>query len=219
MEQAFLARKYLYKGSEVLDGSYLSVVNLTWLRDCGNTLDPVESFLHGILVRSEDVNGSDAGSVVLLLLCDCNCCTGLLLDLLDNFSTLSDNGTDEVSRDSDLDDTRCMRLELRTRCVYGLHHLAHDVLASLVRLCKSLCHNLFRKTVALDVHLGGGDAVLGSRYLEVHIAEVILIAENIRKDGELAVLLYESHCNTCNRLLDLDTGIHKGKASGANTCH
>ena len=28
VEQAFLARKYLYKGSEVLDGSYLSVVNL-----------------------------------------------------------------------------------------------------------------------------------------------------------------------------------------------
>ena len=43
--------------------------------------------------------------------------------------------------------------------------------------------NLVGKTVNLDVHLCGGDAVLGAGYLEVHITEVILVAENVGKDG------------------------------------
>ena len=219
MQQTLLARKYLYESSEILDGNNLSVINLSGFRNGGDALDPVESLLHTLLVCSEDVDSSDAGAVVLLLLGDGNGGSGFLLDLLDNLSALADNGTDELSRDSDLDDTRSVRLEFRTRSVESLHHLAHNVLAGLVSLCKSLGHNLFREAIALDIHLGCSDTVLGSRYLEVHIAEMILIAENIGKDCIFAVLLDESHRNTCNRLLDLDTGVHKCQTAGANACH
>ena len=220
MQQTFLARKNLHECSEILDGNNLSVINLSGFRNGGDALNPVESLLHRLLVCSEDVNSSDAGAVVLLLLGDGNGGSGLLLDLLDNLSALADNGSDEFARDSDLDDPWSVWLELRTRCVESLHHLAHNVLACLVGLCKSLGHNLFRKAVALDVHLGGGDTVFGSRNLEVHIAEVILVAENIGEDCIAVIGLLgvgdKTHCNTGDRLADLDTSVHESKATSAD---
>ena len=38
--------------------------------------------------------------------------------------------------------------------------------------------------------------MLGTGHLEVHVAEVILVAENVRQDGELLALLDEPHRDT-----------------------
>ena len=90
----------------------------------------------------------------------------------------------------------------------------HTALACLL---ESLLKDVVRKTVNLDIHLGSGDTVSGTGYLEVHITEVILIAEDIGKDGITVVRTlsvgYESHSHTCNRLLDLDARIHKSEAA------
>ena len=40
-------------------------------------------------------------------------------------------------------------------------------------------HDLFGDAGDLDVHLQGGDALLGAGHLEVHVAEMILVAENV----------------------------------------
>ena len=38
----------------------------------------------------------------------------------------------------------------------------------------------------LDVHLQGGDALLGSGHLEIHVAEMILVTQNVGEHGETA---------------------------------
>ena len=38
----------------------------------------------------------------------------------------------------------------------------------------------------LDVHLQRGDAVRGAGDLEVHVAEMVLVAEDVGEDGEVA---------------------------------
>ena len=45
----------------------------------------------------------------------------------------------------------------------------------------------------LDVHLQRGDALLGAGDLEVHVAEVILVAEDVGQHGEAAVFLDQAH--------------------------
>ncbi len=49
--------------------------------------------------------------------------------------------------------------------------------------CARAFEHLVAESVALDVHLGGGDALGGSGYLEVHVAEVVLIAEDVGEYG------------------------------------
>jgi hypothetical protein len=53
--------------------------------------------------------------------------------------------------------------------------------------------------VDLDVHLQRGDAVFGTGDLEVHVAQVIFVTENVGQDGELVAFLDEAHGDTGNR--------------------
>lgn len=88
-------------------------------------------------------------------------------------------------------------------------------------LHERLLQNIERQTVALDIHLGSGQTVLRTGGLEVHIAQVVLIAENVGEHGILvfAGVLDETHGNTRDGLLDGHTGIHQGQRTGANGCH
>ncbi len=92
--------------------------------------------------------------------------------------------------------------------------------AALTRLLESLGKHLVREAVDLDVHLGGGDAVCGSRYLEVHVSEVILVSENIGKDGVAVVRMLlvgdEAHGHAGHRFADLHAGVHQGEAAAAH---
>ena len=105
----------------------------------------------------------------------------------------------------------------------GLEHLAHDVDAALACLLECLCEHVVAEAVDLDIHLGGGDAVLGAGNLEVHVAEVILVAEDVGEDGVAVVGTFsvgdEAHCNTCHGLLDLHTCVHEGEAAAAYGGH
>ena len=191
------------------------MVGLSDLRNSADALDPVVGLLHGLRVVRGDVNDTLAVNLV-----DGDDRTGLCLDLLDGLATLSDDGSDEFLVDLEGLDSRNERLVVLTRFVKALHHLAHDVHSALMSLLESLCKNLVGKTVNLDVHLCGGDAVLGAGYLEVHVAEVILVAENVGKDGVAAIRVLligdKSHSHTGNRLADLNTGVHKSETATAD---
>ena len=66
-----------------------------------------------------------------------------------------------------------------------LLHLAQDVEPALARLLERLLHDLEVEALDLDVHLDRGDALLGAGDLEVHVAEVILGAEDVGEDRVL----------------------------------
>lgn len=54
-------------------------------------------------------------------------------------------------------------------------HTAH------ASLFQRLGQHLVRKAIDLDIHLGSRDTVLGTRHLEVHVAQVVLIAQDVGK--------------------------------------
>ena len=83
-------------------------------------------------------------------------------------------------------DARRVLVELRARRVGSVsQHLAEDVQAALARLLERLLEDRAREARDLDVHLDGGDAALGAADLEVHVAEVILVAEDVAEDRDL----------------------------------
>ena len=215
MEKAFLSRKNLHEGAELKYGLDSSMVNLAYLRNSADAFDPLESLVHAVLVVSEDVYYT---LVVLLGYGDGG--AGLLLDLLDGLSALSDDGTDEVLRNPDLLDPRNKRLVVCARLVDALEHLAHDVHSAFMSLLEGLGENVIGKSVDLHVHLGGGNSVGGSRYLEIHVSEVVLVSEDVGEDGVAVVRVLfigdEAHGDSCYRLLYLNSGIHEREAASAD---
>ena len=62
-------------------------------------------------------------------------------------------------------------------------------------------HNLLVDAFDLDVHLQSSDTRRGTRYLKVHITQVILITQDIGKNRKLIAFLHQTHCDTCDRSL------------------
>ena len=76
-------------------------------------------------------------------------------------------------------DARNVRLEFGTRFGDGVGEAVQNVLTTGFRLHQRFFEDFKRESVALDVHLRGSQTVDGARRLEVHVAEVILVAENV----------------------------------------
>ena len=67
----------------------------------------------------------------------------------------------------------------------ALRHLAEDVQAAVLAPGRGrLPHDLLGDALDLDVHLQRGDAFRGAGDLEVHVAEMILVAEDVGEHGE-----------------------------------
>jgi hypothetical protein len=98
----------------------------------------------------------------------------------------------------DLRDARRGRRDALARAAQTLGHLAQDVqrpsLAWPARL-----HDLLGDRGDLDVHLQRGDATLGAGDLEVHVAEVILVAQDVGQDGEAVAFLDQAHGDARHR--------------------
>ena len=60
-------------------------------------------------------------------------------------------------------------------------------------------HDLGRDAGDLDVHLQRGDAVLGAGDLEVHVAQMVLVAQDVGEDGEAVALLDQAHGDAGDR--------------------
>ena len=223
MKQSFLAGKNFDECSKIKDAHHLSVVNFTNLGDSADALDPVESLLHGVSVGAGHVNHTLGAASRKRDFVDGDGSACLFLNLLDGLTALSDHCTDEFSGDADFLDARYERLVVSARLGNGLEHLAHDVDTSLACLLECLCQHIIAEAVNFDIHLGCGDTVFGTGHLEVHVAEVILVAKDVGEDGIAVIGVFsvgnETHGNTCNGLLDLHTCIHEGKAAATYGSH
>ena len=79
-------------------------------------------------------------------------------------------------------------------------------------LRQGLLHDLGRDAGNLDVHLQRGDARCGARNLEVHVAEVILVAQDVGQHGPFAVIFQDqTHRHTGDRGLQRHARVHHGQ--------
>ena len=104
-----------------------------------------------------------------------------------------------------------MFAELIAAAAERLVHFAQDMQAAGFRLIERHAHDLFGDAGDLDVHLQRRDAHFGSRHLEVHVAQMILVPENIGKHGIAAAFENQAHGNACGRTRDRHARIHQSQ--------
>ena len=114
-----------------------------------------------------------------------------------------------------------MRFEFGAGCIHGFKNLAEDVFASLLSLSECLFKNFVWKAVALDVHLRSGQTLGRTGGLEVHVAEVVFVTEDVAQHSILFFtgVLNQTHGDTADGRLDGHTGIHEGERTGTNGGH
>src|SRR5690348_13020127 len=82
-----------------------------------------------------------------------------------------------------------------------------------------LAHHVARHAADLVVHLDRGDAVGRARDLEVHVAEMVLVAEDVGEHAYLLAFLDETHRDSSDRRLDRHPRVHQGKTPAAHRRH
>ena len=92
-------------------------------------------------------------------------------------------------------DARRVFAELSACAGDRLRHLAEDVQTAFLRLSERDAHDLFGDAGDLDVHLQRRDTLLGACHLEVHVAEVIFITEDVGQNDILVALFDQAHRN------------------------
>ncbi len=216
MEQSVLTREDFDEATVGHDGANGSFVHLTHLGNGDDSLDFLHGSVYTLLVWRAHLHLSYAVRLV-----NRNRCACVFLHLLDDFSARTDDRTNEFLRDIEGFDARYLRFQLLARLCYGLGELLQDVLTAGLGLHEGLFENLEGQSVALDVHLCGGETVFCARRLEVHVAQMVLISEDIGEDGVLvfARILDQSHRNARHRLLHWHAGIHQSQCSCAHCGH
>ena len=108
-------------------------------------------------------------------------------------------------------------------CQRGVHHLK-DFGASFGCLIDSLLEDIETEPRKFEIELEAGNALVGATELEVHVAEVVLGAENIEQgivplDRATVEFGNQSNGNTCYGAGEGDTGVEEGKYPGADAGH
>ena len=95
--------------------------------------------------------------------------------------------------------------------------LSRMMQAGLAGLLQRFLHDGMGDVGHLDVHLQGGDAVLGAGDLEVHVAVVILGAGDVGQDGVLLAFHHQAHGDARDRSGNRHAGVHQRQSVAPHT--
>src|ERR1700722_14748335 len=211
MHQTVAARQDGHERAEVHQPRDLAFIYPAHFDVGGDQLDaPLRFTPRGTLHRS------DLDRAVVL---DVDGRARLFGDLPDHGAALADHVADLLRVDLQGDDGgRPLRHGL-ARLGEHFVHLAQDVQAAIARLIQRHLHDLARDARDLDVHLQRGDAVLRPGHFEIHVAQMIFIAEDVRQNLEPGTLLHETHRHAGHGRLDRHTRVHQREAGAAHGGH
>ncbi len=200
--------------AEVEDAAHGAAVGLALFGKFHDGVDHFHCLVDGSLVGSSYLDVTAFGNFV-----DRDSGARGLLNTLDDFSARANDSTDELLGNEHGDDAGHVGLVVLAGCGNGLVDDAEDVETTVAGLHKGLFEDFIAEAVALDVHLGGGDAVLGAGHLEVHVAEVVLVTENIAEDGIFRAVRDKAHGDAGNGLLHLHAGVEQSESASAYGGH
>src|SRR5262249_21107004 len=139
--------------------------------------DLLDALLGGIGGVAVD-RGDDHGAVVG----DVDGGAGFFGDGTDRGAALADHFADLVRMDLHGQQARGVFAHLGARGGDHLRHFAEDVQTAALGLFQRHAHDFFGDAVDLDVHLQGADAVRRAGHLEIHVAEVVFVTEDVGED-------------------------------------
>ena len=96
------------------------------------------------------------------------------------------------------------------------HDFVQDAVTCNAALLKRLLDDVRGQAVHLDVDLDRGDALLGARDLEVHVAVEVLNALNVGERGLLTAVRDQAAGDARNRRLDRHAGVHQREGRAAD---
>src|SRR5581483_1327352 len=143
----------------------------------------------------------------------------LLDDAADDLASGADDLADLLGPDFERDDTRSVTRHLTARLGDRLVHDTEDMLAAFLRLVERVAHDLARNAGDLNIHLQRCDALARARDFEIHIAEMVLIAENVRKNADLIAFFDEPHCDAGDGRAGRHAGRHQCQRAAADSRH
>src|SRR5215211_6758948 len=143
----------------------------------------------------------------------------LLRQPADRLAALADDRPDLVGVDLDLLDPWRELRQLLARTEDGLLHLVEDEEPPLTSLLERVAQDVEGDPGDLDVHLQGCDPIGRAGDLEVHVAEVILDAGDVREHDMVFALLDQSHGHTGHRARHGHASGHQGHRGRANRAH
>ena len=213
MDEAFLAGSDLNESTEAHETGDDTLVDGADLRIVGDGLDHEQSSLCVLDVL--------AGDEYVTVIVDVDLAFALGLDLLDDLALLADDVTDLLRIDLGGEHLRSILGQLGA----GLgddrsHDVVEDVFSGLLGLGEGFTDDLGGQAVDFEVHLDGGDTLLGTGDFEVHIAVEVLEALDVDHGHEVAVDAFvtgdEAAGDAGDRSLDRDTGCHQGQGGTAD---
>ena len=97
-----------------------------------------------------------------------------------------------------------------------LIHLAENMQTAFFCLFKGMPHDFESYAGDFDIHLQRGNTVSGTGHLEIHVAEVVFVAENITENLVIFAFFDQAHGNTCHWSLERNASIHHCQTAGAD---
>src|SRR5699024_3837252 len=211
VHQAITPRHQIDERAEIHQAHDLAFVDLAGFDIAGDVLDALDGQIRCRLVDRGHVDGA----VVL----DVDIGAGFFRDAADRGAALADHVTDLVDVDLDGEDAWRPFGGFLTRRGDGVVHGGQAMQTPFQRLLQRYLHDLAGDAADLDVQLQRRDAVLRAGHLEVHVAEMVLVTENIGEHGELVAVLDQTHGDTGHRRADRHAGIHQRQAAAAHRGH
>ncbi len=209
VDEAFLAGQDLDERAEVHDPLHRALVDPADLGLLDHARDDALGDLGAFLVRAVDGDGA----VVL----DVDLGAGLLADRLDVLAARPDDEPDLVHGDLDRDDLRRERGNLGARLAGWSSFMTERMCRRPLRACSralvmisgvtplilmSICRAVMPVSVPGD--------------LEVHVAEVILLAEDVGQHDEPLAFLHQSHRDARDGLRHRDARVEQAEGAAAH---
>ena len=195
--------------AEVHQADNLAIVDFADFRLLNDGFDHL---LGNRSIRCLDGRNGDNAVVV-----DVDLCTRFGNDLLDHAAALADDFTDLVRVDLHGGHLGRPVGYVRARLGDRLEHdLVQNAITGNAALLKRLLDDVRSQAIDLDVDLDGGDTLLGTSDLKVHIAVEVLDALDIGEGGFLAAVGNQAARDTGNRCLDRHASIHQSQGRTAD---
>src|SRR6478609_8088462 len=211
VQERFVVRQDLDERAEVDQALHDAVIDAAHFRLGREAFDDGQRALDGFGVRARNRHRA--------VVFDVHRAARLVDDAFDRLAARADDDADLVRLDLDRRDARSMTIDLGAGRRQRVEHAAQDVNAAFACLLQRLLHHVAAEAGDLDVHLDGGDALLGAGGLVVHDTEVIFVTQDVAQDGEPGALCDQTHGDTGHRATQRNTAVHQAERSAAHRGH
>ena len=212
VHQAVFAGHHGYDGADVVvqNLNHHAVVHLAHFHFCRDFFDAFAGGFHGFHIHGGDGDGAVVFNV--------DFGAGFGGEGADGFAAFADNVADFVLVNLHGEEARGVLREL-LRAGHGGLHLLEDVQAGFFGLCQCNLHDFFGDALDFDVHLQGGNAFGGAGHFEVHVAEVVFVAQDVGEHGEFVAFQNQAHGNAGHMGFERHTGGEQAQAAAAHGGH